>query len=357
MIQSATSIDEVQEAVSSISDLKIRSGGSKTAMSRHANLCVAKMAGVLQYEPSEYTFTALAGTKLSDVREMLAENGQFMPFDPPMVDAGGTLGGTVAAGISGAGRFRFGGVRDFILGVRLVTHDGRIVFGGGKVVKNAAGFDIPKLLVGSAGRLGVMTELTFKVFPQPACWSTLLLKYDSFEDAAGIMLRIAGLPLDLTCLDLDPAQNMVAIRLGGIEKSVSDRINRVRSQADSHGSCCKVESLSGNEDLLYWSGTNEFSWLDDTHRLVKIPLSPSQVVDAEDLLNRFGDSIPRRYSVGGNVLWIGWPTGLPHANLDGFCSHLSGTPLAVTGNWPDQPKGLPAGEFETRIAAAFGAAK
>ena len=104
--------------------------------------------GVLEYEPSEFTFTALAGTPVRDIAAILAERGQYLPFDPMLVGAGSTLGGTVASGLSGPGRFRFGGLRDFILGVRFVDGGGRLLRLGGKVVKNSAGFDVPKFFVG-----------------------------------------------------------------------------------------------------------------------------------------------------------------------------------------------------------------
>src|SRR4029450_4463398 len=90
----------------------------------------------------------------------LAARGQSLRCDPFLLDAGATLGGTVAAGLSGPGRFRYGGLRDFILGVRFVDGLGRLMHMGGKVVKNAAGFDLPKFLVGSLGRFGVLAELT-----------------------------------------------------------------------------------------------------------------------------------------------------------------------------------------------------
>ena len=99
-----------------------------------------------------------------------------MPCEALFAEAGATLGGTVAAATSGPGRLRFGGVRDFLLGVRFVTGDGRVVFGGGKVVKNAAGFDLPKLMVGGLGRFGVLTELTFKVFPKPEKFASLAIE-------------------------------------------------------------------------------------------------------------------------------------------------------------------------------------
>ena len=128
-------------------------------------LDLSRLSGVLEYEPGEFTFTALAGTPLASVDSLLAEHGQYLPFDPPLAERGATLGGTVAAGLSGPGRYRYGGVRDFILGVRFVDGAGALVRGGGKVVKNAAGFDLPKLMVGSLGQLGVLVELTLQSLP------------------------------------------------------------------------------------------------------------------------------------------------------------------------------------------------
>src|SRR5690606_27154197 len=139
--------------------LHVRGGGTKTALSRPADgaalLATSGLSGILEYEPGEFTFTARAGTPLSEIERALAENGQYLPFDPPLVKHGAPLGGTIAAGLSGSGRQRCGGVRDFLIGVRFVDGQGQLVRGGGKVVKNAAGFDLPKLLIGSVGRLGV----------------------------------------------------------------------------------------------------------------------------------------------------------------------------------------------------------
>src|SRR5258706_10680398 len=98
------------------------------------------LRGILQYEPGELTFTARAGTPLADVEAALAANGQYLPFDPPFASAGATLGGTIAAGLSGPRRMRYGGLRDFVIGVEYVSAGGLTVHGGGKVVKNAAGY-------------------------------------------------------------------------------------------------------------------------------------------------------------------------------------------------------------------------
>src|SRR4029079_10168517 len=131
--------------------------------------------------PSEFTFTALAGTPIKEIVHALGERGQYLPFDPMLVDSGATLGGTIASGLSGPGRFRFGGVRDFILGVQFVDGMGRLLRMGGKVVKNSAGFDVPKFLTGSLGRFGLITEATFKVFPRPENYLTVLLDAPDIE--------------------------------------------------------------------------------------------------------------------------------------------------------------------------------
>ena len=116
-------------------------------------LSTRALRGIVEYEPEEFTFTALAGTSVREIGQALAEKGQYLPFDPMLVEAGATLGGTVAAGLSGPGRFRYGGVRDFILGVRFVDGQGRLLRMGGKVVKNCAGFDLPKFFVAASGAM------------------------------------------------------------------------------------------------------------------------------------------------------------------------------------------------------------
>ena len=155
-------------------------------------LCTRALRGIFEYEPDEFTFTALAGTSVREIGQALAEKGQYLPFDPMWLEAGATLGGTVAAGVSGPGRFRFGGVRDFILGVRFVDGQGRLLRMGGKVVKNCAGFDLPKFFVGSLGRYGVLAEVTFKVFPSPASRLTLKLTTSGAEAAAKVLMDAAN---------------------------------------------------------------------------------------------------------------------------------------------------------------------
>ena len=139
-------IDDLRQCVTDQPCALARGAGTKPALSRGtgdiAMIDMTGIRGVLTYDPVEFTISALAGTPLREIDAALAENGQWLPFDPPLTDAGATIGGTVAAGLSGAGRLRFGGLRDFLIGVRFVDGEGELVCGGGSVVKNAAGFDL-----------------------------------------------------------------------------------------------------------------------------------------------------------------------------------------------------------------------
>jgi glycolate oxidase FAD binding subunit len=164
-------IDELREAVRTHTCIRPYGASSKTALRVVDGQCTrissAGLSGIVEYEPSEYTFTALAGTPVAEVERILLENRQYLPCEPPLAGAGATLGGAVAAGLNGPGRYRFGGLRDSLLGIQFIDGMGRLVRAGGRVVKNAAGFDMPKFMVGSLGGYGFLVELTFKVMPVP----------------------------------------------------------------------------------------------------------------------------------------------------------------------------------------------
>src|SRR5688500_6761009 len=193
--------------------------GTKPRLSRvpeeFTRVSTRMLRGIIDYEPSEFTFTAMAGTSLKTIATELSQSGQYLPFDPLLADAGATLGGTVAAGLSGPGRFRFGGLRDFILGVRFVDGAGRLLRLGGRVVKNAAGFDVPKFFVGSAGRFGVLAEITFKVFPRPPTSRTLRLEAKDAAAKAKIFTEAASTRWELDALDCTLEENAVFARLAG----------------------------------------------------------------------------------------------------------------------------------------------
>ena len=171
-------VDELQTLVRDSERIHAIGNGSKTALHSCLNGAaladLSNLSGIIEYQPSEYTVTVRAGTPIRDLAAALREQGQYLPCDPLLPHAA-TIGGTVAGNLSGSRRYRYGGVRDFILGAKVVDGLGRAFRVGGKVVKNSAGFDLSKFLVGSLGAYAIMTELTFKVFPMcraSAAWQS-----------------------------------------------------------------------------------------------------------------------------------------------------------------------------------------
>lgn len=332
-----TTIEAVQQAVINAPRIAIRGGGSKTALHTAQGaatlLDLRQLAGLLEYEPGEYTFTALAGTPLSTVEAALAAHNQYLPFDPPFVQQGATLGGTIAAGLSGSGRYRFGGVRDFLIGVRFVDGQGRLVRGGGKVVKNAAGFDLPKLMVGSLGALGVLVEVSFKVFPEPPHYRSLTAHYNELPAALAAMQRLAESRFDLYALDLAvetatgaQASYRLYARLGGLPNVLGQRVDQLRQVVGSG------DVLAGDAEAAAWQTTRDFNWLPAAVTLVKVAMTPQKISLLEAALAQ--SSLPRHYAVGGNLAWIAWPG--PLGPLDTLLTQQGLAGLAVLGQ-ADQP--------------------
>jgi glycolate oxidase FAD binding subunit len=300
----------------------VRGGGTKTALCAPAGdateLDLTGLSGVLEYEPGEFTFTALAGTRIATVVSLLAEHGQYLPFDPPFVERGATLGGTVAAGLSGSGRYRFGGVRDFILGVRFIDGKGELVRGGGKVVKNAAGFDLPKLMVGSLGQYGVLAEFSFKVFPRPEAYLSLRATFPNVATALSPMQSVYTAPVDVDALDLVAGEGKAElwVRLGGLSSVLAARAERIGALLGG------AQVLAGPGEEAIWRDVREMAWVPAGWSLVKVPLSPVRLSSFEAALA--GGSALRRYSAGGNVAWVATAA----EQLPGFEAILSAQGLA-----------------------------
>jgi glycolate oxidase FAD binding subunit len=153
--------------------------------------------GIIDYEPSELVMTARCGTRLSDIETALAQAGQFLAFEPPRLGGDPTLGGMIAAGLSGPRRIQVGAVRDFVLGATLLASDGELLRFGGQVMKNVAGFDVSRLLCGSLGILGIITQVSVKVLPRPRVEETMRLEMPA-RDAVEAFNRWAGQPLPIS---------------------------------------------------------------------------------------------------------------------------------------------------------------
>jgi len=158
---------------------------------------VSAWRGIVHYDPTELVVTARCGTPLADIEAALAEHGQILAFEPPHFGAAATIGGTISCGLSGPRRQAAGAARDFVLGAVLMDAKGEVLHFGGQVMKNVAGYDVSRLLTGSLGMLGLITEVSVKVLPQPAAQYTLTLPMDQTEAIAKLN-HWAGQPLPIS---------------------------------------------------------------------------------------------------------------------------------------------------------------
>lgn len=347
------SVRQLCDAVLSAPLVQALGGCTKTALSASlpgaCEVDMTGLSGVLEYEPGEYTFTAYAGTRLSLIASVLAEHGQFLPFDPPFVRAGATLGGTVASGLSGPGRYRYGSVRDFILGVRYVDGAGRVIKAGGKVVKNAAGFDIPKLMVGSLGMFGVLAELTFKVFPAPRSYATLVVPCVDPQESVEVLYRAAALSMDVHALDLvpgGPTCYAVWARLAGLADALPGRLERLA------GVLGGGTAVTGEQDAALWEDVDEFRWAPKPWTLIKVPLTPRLISDMEAAILALDPGALRRYSGGGQVAWVA--TNAPVPAFDTALRTLGLSGLVVLGPGAKVRLGVTNGRpFEERVRLAM----
>ena len=204
--------------------LCIRGGGTKNFYGETPTgdpLDVGGVSGIVSYAPGELVVTALAGTPLADIEDALAASGQMLAFEPPRHGRHATLGGAVAAGLSGPRRPHAGAVRDFVLGVKLVDGTGESLSFGGQVIKNVAGFDVSRLMCGALGTLGVLTEVSLKCLPQPRMETTRIIDCSGAE-----ALRLVAswstkpLPISATCIDGEH----LSVRLSGARAAVADAV-------------------------------------------------------------------------------------------------------------------------------------
>lgn len=346
-------IEQLCEAVRAALQVQPVGSGTKTALSAPlpgvSQIDMSALAGMIEYEPGEYTFTAYAGTRLSIIEAVLAEHGQFLPFDPPLVRAGATLGGAAASGLSGPGRYRYGGVRDYILGVRYVDADGKVIKGGGKVVKNAAGFDTPKLMAGSLGMFGVLAELTFKVFPAPRAYATLVVSCIDPQDAVDVLHKVNASSMDIHALDLAPDGLQcyaVWARLSGLADALPERLERL-GRVLGRGTIAE-----GEQDAALWEEVQEFRWASKSWALIKIPTTPRRVPEVETALLELDPGVLRRYSGGGQVAWVATDAAIP--DIDAVLSRLGLAGLVVMGPGAKVRLGAAAGQpFEERVRRAM----
>lgn len=220
-------VERVQQARAARASLCIRGGDTKAFYGntpRGEPLDVRALTGISSYEPTELVVTARAGTPLAELEAVLDEKGQCLAFEPPRFAEGGTVGGMVAAGLSGPSRAAVGAARDHVLGVTLLNGKAEVLSFGGQVMKNVAGYDVSRLLAGSLGVLGVICEVSLKVLPRPAATTTLRFEMDQ-ATALQRLNEWAGQPLPLHASAW--WQGLLVLRLSGAVAAVNAAAQRL----------------------------------------------------------------------------------------------------------------------------------
>lgn len=227
-------VAEISQARADGTPLKIRGGNSKAFLGRPVQgkpIDTRSHRGVLSYDPTELVITARAGTPVAELNTVLDAAGQMLPCEPPAFDGTATVGGMVAAGLAGPRRPWSGSVRDFVLGCRVITGEAKHLRFGGEVMKNVAGYDVSRLLAGSFGCLGLITEVSLKVLPKPRALGSLMLDLSADEALRELSAwRRAALPISGAA----HVDGRLYVRLEGGTGSVASALDRIGgSELDS----------------------------------------------------------------------------------------------------------------------------
>ncbi|MGC2520206.1 MAG: glycolate oxidase subunit GlcE [Burkholderiales bacterium] len=240
----------VRAAAAAKRPLRLRGGGSKDFYGQSLAgdiLDTRAWSGIVAYEPSELVITARCGTPLAEVEAAMRAQGQMLAFEPPHFSGGATsfatMGGMVAAGLSGPRRQAAGAVRDFVLGVTLLDARGDVLAFGGQVMKNVAGYDVSRLMAGSLGTLGLILEVSLKVMPLPVAEATLKLELPE-DKAIATLNRWGGKPLPVSAGAWSGGE--LAVRLSGARAAVA-------------AACKKIggERIDDAQAQRFWAGIRE----------------------------------------------------------------------------------------------------
>lgn len=232
----ASFIDQIKTAAADRAPLRIRGAGSKDFYGEPQDatlpiLDTCSHAGIVNYEPSELVITVKAGTLLAEVEAVVLKKNQCFAFEPPHYQGGATIGGMVAAGLAGPARACVGGVRDFLLGAHVINGRGELLEFGGQVMKNVAGYDVSRVLAGSMGTLGLITQVSLKVLPIAPAEATLRFEMDE-ATAIRRCNEWAGQPLPLNASSwvVDDGKPFLYLRLRGAIAAVESACLRLAKE-------------------------------------------------------------------------------------------------------------------------------
>ena len=262
--------EAIQAARKAGTAVRVRGGGTKDFYGNSLSGEVLSTAGldhVVAYEPTELVITVGAGMRLRELNNLLSANHQCLPCDPPQFGPDTTVGGVVASALAGPARASVGGVKDFVLGIEVLDGGGEALRFGGQVMKNVAGYDLSRLMVGSMGTLGVLTEVSLKVLPIATAQATLRLQCPQAQ-ALTLVNQWGGQPLPLNASTwlLEQGQAVFYVRLRGAKAAVDTACTRLSAEAAAHNVAC--EQVATEQADGVWA-----SWRDHAHSFFK-PASP-----------------------------------------------------------------------------------
>lgn len=306
---------ELAEAVAAANHpLVIRGGGTRLVGKTIGGeeLSVAGLTGIRQYEPEALTLVTSAGTHLAEIEQRLAQERQRLAFEPMdhrgLLKTSGesTIGGVVAANINGPRRVQVGACRDHLLGVRFVDGAGNIIKNGGRVMKNVTGYDLVRLLAGSFGTLGVLTEIAIKVLPESECNATLMIKELSDQDALRALAVGLRSPFEVTGAAHAPSgfdgYPTTFIRVEGFEDSVRYRTNQLKQLLSDFGEI-EIET-NAEKNVTIWKWVRDVELFHGKDGDVwKISVKPSDGSGIGSLIKNKTNA-EFLYDWGGGLIWV-----------------------------------------------------
>ncbi len=310
----------VRDAAANKTPLKIIGGGTRQALGHPVEgtpISTSKLSGITLYEPASLTIVVEAGTPLIEVESALAENNQHLPFEPAdyraLLGSTGepTIGGVVACAVSGPRRIQAGACRDSLIGVRFVNGEGEVIKSGGRVMKNVTGYDLVKLLAGSYGTLGIITQVSFKLLPAPEQTATILATGLDDKTAVETMSAALGSPFDISGVAHLPnglvpndsdGEPVTLFRLEGFEKSVNYRSQRLQELLSKYGSVT-IENQPEYTQAT-WKGVRDVrAFAEKSGAVWRLSLKPG---DSPSVVEKIRQKRPVEalYDWGGGLVWL-----------------------------------------------------
>ncbi len=277
-------------------------------------LCTNRLNKIIEHGTDDLIATAQAGIMLKEFQILLKKKNQQLAVDPPNLKKGCTLGGIICTNDYGPSRLRYNAIRENLLALRFVRPDGKIVKGGAKVVKNVAGYDIPKLITGSLGTLGIITEATFRLYPIQPSSKTIIAYINNSDDINEINQKILNSDTLLTCFELcskglssDNKTSFYALKIENVKTAVDSQTDQLENLLGQY----KIENrqiVSGREETTFWDRITNFYWnknsKDNISLRIRVPISDViEIVNIiEDIDQRTKSKLKLSASIGLGII-------------------------------------------------------